>query len=599
MRNELLDLRSLMKEHNIDMYIIPTGDYHGSEYINDFFKTREYISGFTGSAGTLVVTQDEARLWTDGRYFLQAAMELEGSGIDLMKDKEPGVPDIKDYIGEKLAAILAASEGCAASDTTSPVLGFDGLTLPCEAGREYAKLAYDLGGSVVTNFDLVGEIWSDRPALQGKDIWEFPLSSAGLPFDAKASQVRELMADAGADYHLITTLDDNAWLYNLRGSDVERTPVFFSYTLITPEETILYVFDGSLPKELVPEGVTVKSYFTIAEDLAAIPSGSSIMADVKTASFSLIAAIPEDVTLIETDFVPSARLKACKNPTEIEATIDAHVNDGIAMVNFIHWLKKAVSSGETVTEISAADYLEAERRKLPGFIDLSFDTIAGYADHGAIVHYGATPETDATLKPEGFILVDSGGQYLTGTTDITRTIALGPLTDRMKECYTAVLKGHIQLALATFMEGTTGKDLDPIAKAPLDEYGISYNHGTGHGVGHCLCVHEGPNRINTICEEPIIPGMITSDEPGYYAEGEFGVRIEGEIICLPDDDEPGSYRFNMLTCCPYEREAIKVNMLTLEELTFVNIYHNWVYSMLAPELEPEVAEWLETACMPL
>ena len=597
MKSELLALREAMKNHSVDIYLIPTGDFHGSEYIHDYFKTREFVSGFTGSAGTLVVTQDDARLWTDGRYFLQAAFELEGSGIQLMKDKEPGVPSINEYLEEVLGK------------TENPVIGFDGRIVSCQDGREYAQLANEYGGSIISEIDLAGDIWSDRPELKGKTIWELPLTSAGLPYETKIKQVRELMAKSDAEYHLITTLDDNGWLYNLRGSDVEHTPVFFSYTLITPEETVLYIFDEMCPEGLIPDGVIVKPYFSedgglsVMDDLKVIPDEATVLLDPKSASYSMVSSIPENVTLAEADFIPSTRLKACKNPVEIQSTKEAHINDGIAMVNFIHWLKSSIAewsegtASDDMTEIGVATYLEGERSKQPGYLDLSFDTIAGYMEHGAIVHYGATPETNAKLRPEGFLLVDSGGQYQGGTTDITRTIALGPLSDRMRESYTAVLRGHLRLAMAKFAKGTTGKDLDVIAKAPLDEYGISYNHGTGHGVGHVLCVHEGPNRINTISEEPIIPGMITSDEPGYYPEGEFGVRIENEILCILGKDNPEEgYEFEMLTCCPYERDAIVPEMMTEEEKAYLNDYHKWVYESLAPSLSPEVADWLKDVC---
>ena len=611
MRKELIALREAMANYDIDMYIVPTGDFHGSEYLHDYFKTRRFVSGFTGSAGTLVVTKDEARLWTDGRYFLQAAMELEDSGIDLMKDKEPGVPDIKDYVKDKLSSMGG-----------HPILGFNGKTLPYEAGEEYAEIASNAGGEIASDYDLVGEIWSDRPPLTGNPVWQLPLTSAGLPYETKIQQVRDLMKKAGADYHLITTLDDNAWLYNLRGSDVAHTPVFFSYSLITPTETILYIFDDVCPKEAIPEGVTVKSYFqgpdilSVCLDVEMIPEGSTLLIDGKTVPYTIVNIVPEKVKLMTSDVIPSSRLKAIKNEVEIESTKEAHINDGVAMVNFIYWLKKSIGK-EEITEISASDYLEAQRRALPGFLDLSFDTIAGYMEHGAIVHYSATPETNATLRPEGFLLIDSGGQYETGTTDITRTIALGPLTEKMKESYTAVLRGHLDLAMARFPDGTRGIDLNKLATSPLDEYGIGYNHGTGHGVGHVLCVHEGPNRINNISEEPIIPGMITSDEPGYYPEGEFGVRIENEILCAPGI--PGSctcadrgmdapecsgncppeemcYRFEMLTCCPYERDAIVASMLTSEERVYLNDYHAWVYESLAPRLSAEVKEWLHDVC---
>lgn len=622
MRKELVALREAMERYGIDIYLVPTGDFHGSEYLHDYFKTRRFVSGFTGSAGTLLVTKDEARLWTDGRYFIQAAMQLDGTGIDLMKDREPGVPSIKEYLEQAFDKI--SKEKCKDNEQEGasecgPVLGFDGRTLPYETGSEYEELISKFNGSVVSDLDLVGEIWSDRPELKGNKIWELPLSSAGLPFETKIAQVRELMEKAGADYHLITTLDDNAWLFNLRGSDVERTPVFFSYTLITPDEVILYCFKDECPAEIIPEGVTVKNYFdsldilSICMDIEKLPDDASLLMDGKSVPYAIMGAIPDGVNIILDDVIPTSRLKACKNPVEIESTKAAHINDGIAMVNFIYWLKNSIEkegnagepfrvgapTSDPMTEIGASDYLEKQRASLPGYLDLSFDTISGYMEHGAIVHYGATPETNAKLRPEGFLLVDSGGQYETGTTDITRTIALGPLTDKMKECYTTVLKGHADLAMAKFNDGTTGLELDKITKAPLDAYGISYNHGTGHGVGHVLCVHEGPQRINSISEECIIPGMITSNEPGYYPEGEFGIRIENEILCVKCDDQDGAYCFENLTCCPYERDAIIKDMLTDDEISYIDDYHAWVFDSLKENLKPEVRDWLETVCMPL
>ena len=621
MKKELIDLRSVMAAEGVDIYLVPTGDYHGSEYIHDYFKAREYVSGFTGSAGTLIVTQSEARLWADSRYYLQAAEELSGTGIDLMKDGEEGVPTIKAYLEESLSK-LASAAGSGSDGKSGPVVAFDGKVVSCTAGREYEKLAEAVNGKVISDVDLVDRIWDSRPALTGNEIWELSLTAAGLSFEEKLLQVRSAMKELKADYQLITTLDDNAWLYNLRGSDVARTPVFFSYTLITPEDVRLYIFDDACPEDIAPPGVTIKSYFSLEEDLESLASeGKSILVNPDSASFALVNTIPGGTTLIEEKILPTTALKARKNSVEIESTKAAHINDGVAMVNFIHWIKNEMTDGDIHTEISASDYLEEERRALPGFLDLSFDTISGYAEHGAIVHYRATPETDKQLAPEGFLLMDSGGQYTTGTTDITRTIALGPLTQRMKECYTVILKGHIQLALAKFPKGTTGKDLDPIAKAPLTEYGISYSHGTGHGVGHVLCVHEAPQRINNISEVALAPGMITSDEPGYYPEGEFGIRIEGELLCVEADggmlgdgggmlgdgsadggmlgDGGGMLGFEMLTCCPYERDAIIKEMLTPEEIDFVDKYHAWVHNSLIVKVDAEAQEWLTEVCKPL
>ena len=422
------------------------------------------------------------------------------------------------------------------------------------------------------------------------------------------------MAEAGVTHHFIAGLMENAWLYNLRGNDVDYTPVFFSYTLISPNSIKLFLLPGSCEKNLIPDDVTVRDYFDVMDALKGIPAGAKLLMDPKSTSYAFFAAIPEGVEVIE-ELSPVTRLKAIKNPVEIDSTINAHIKDGVAMVNFIYWLKKEMANGAALTEISASDYLESMRKAQDGFIDLSFDTIAGYAEHGAIIHYKAEPATDKALEPNGFILVDSGGQYIDGTTDITRTIALGPLSEKMIESYTTVLRGHIALASTRFTEGTTGAELDVITREPLKAAGINYNHGTGHGIGHVLCVHEGPNSISELGgkDQPIIPGMITSNEPGVYFEGEFGIRIESEILCkvagsagcevnesgdCADDTIP-SYDFQTITYCPFEPAAIDVSMLSDEELAFVNGYHKEVFDTLSPHLAPEVCEWLTDECKAL
>ena len=592
MKKELIELRSEMANHGIDCYIVPSGDYHGSEYLNEYFKTRAYISGFTGSAGTLVVTQDEAKLWTDGRYFIQAAAQLEGSGIELMKMLEEGVPTVEEYLESLFVGSAAKCR----------VLGFDGRVLDNSRGVKYKEIVDKAGGKIECDVDLAGEIWADRPELKGSKVWELPLSSAGVDYEAKLAEVRKLMAEAGATHHFIAGLMENAWLYNLRGNDVDYTPVFFSFTMISPEGIKLFLLPGANDEGLVPGGVEVRDYFEAIDSIRNLPAGAKLLMDPRSTSYAFFAAVPEGVEVIEA-LSPITRLKAIKNPVEIESTINAHIKDGVAMVNFIYWLKKKMADGETeLTEIAASDYLESMRKAQDGFIDLSFDTISGYAGNGAIIHYKATPETNKVLKPEGFLLVDSGGQYVDGTTDITRTIALGPLTDKMIESYTTVLRGHIALATACFPDGTTGAELDVITREPLKEAGINYNHGTGHGVGHVLCVHEGPNSISEVGgkDQPIIPGMITSNEPGVYFENEFGIRIESEILCRvaesESSDSDAHFNFQTITYCPLEPAAIDINMLRDEELAFINGYHKEVLETLSPHLAPEVREWLEEEC---
>lgn len=564
MRQQLNDLRQKMQENGFDAYLIPTTDYHGSEYVNDYFKCRRYISGFTGSAGTLIVTQNEAKLWTDGRYFIQAAMQLEGSGIDLMKMGQPGVPTMAEWLESQL------SDG--------QVLAFDGRVMDYGFGRELESKF-----TVIYDKDLVDEIWTDRPQIVPSKIYGLDEAVTGESSASKLARVRAYLKDKGADFHLTTKMEEIAWLYNLRGSDVENNPVFFSFALITPTEDRLYVmdesFDGGLP------------YLQIFEDLKTLPAGTMLL-DESVASYAMIKLLPDHVKVISEEN-PASLMKALKNPVEIAATKNAHLKDGAAMANFIYWLKQHIGK-EVITEISASDYLESCRRQQGGCYDISFETISGYAEHGAIIHYFATPETDKTLEPEGFLLVDSGGQYNDGTTDITRTIALGPLTDEMKVHYTAVLRSHIALSSAKFNAGTTGAELDALTRKPLQEIGLDYNHGTGHGVGHILSCHEGPQSISPRGSKyAILPGMINSDEPGVYLEGKHGIRLENEILCV--EEPSGKLGFEPITFCPFEREAIDVTMLTEEERAWVNDYHKSVFEKVGPLVDAEVRAWLVEA----
>ena len=584
MKKELELLQGVMRENGVAICIVPTNDFHGSEYINEYFRSRQFISGFTGSAGTLVVCEDSAYLWTDGRYFLQASLQLKESGIELMKTGEPGVPEIDEFLEKKL------KEG--------DVLAFDGRVLACRIGDKYKQIADKCGAITKFDLDLPDLVWTERPKLLGNSIWALPETSYGETFEEKLARVREAMIKSSVNYHLITGLEENAWLYNLRGSDVDRSPIFFSFTLITPDSITLYKFGDDFDDLLKEKGVTVKSYLDIFEDIKLLPNEAAVLADFDAASYSLIKSIPAPCKIVD-GISPASVFKSVKNHMEIAATKEAHMYDGIAMVNFIYWLKNTVKK-QSLTEISASDHLESLRRAQPGFIDLSFDTIAGYMSNGAIIHYSATPESDTSLEANGFILVDSGGQYLKGTTDITRTIALGALTYKMKEYYTAVLRGHLDLAMAKFKAGTTGCDLDYLARKALQEIGLDYNHGTGHGVGHVLSVHEGPQRISKLPNKyKLEPGMITSDEPGVYIEGEFGIRIENEILCKEADGNADELYFEMLTLCPYEPDAIISERLTEEERSYLNDYHKMVYSKLAPLLEPEVRNWLRKVTAPL
>ncbi|MGN0659382.1 MAG: aminopeptidase P family protein [Emergencia sp.] len=576
MRKQLTDLRREMGIRGIDAYLIPTTDFHGSEYVNDYFKCRRYISGFTGSAGTLAVTADEARLWTDGRYFLQAADQLAGSGIDLMKQGEPGVPDIPDY----LRSVLAKGSR----------LGFDGRVVDsrtADSFEEDFELVYDT--------DLADLIWPERPQIRPSEIYALPETVTGESTEDKLRRLRTALDAAGADCHLMTRLEEIAWLFNLRGNDVANTPVFFAFALITREDARLYVLDETLREKGICISAEILPYLQVFEDLGKLKC-ETILLNRDIVSCSLVRSISTGVRIISGPN-PCELMKSLKNPAEIRSTRRAHLKDGAAMAEFLFWLKTRACT-EGASEISAARYLENCRRRQDGFNDISFDTIAGYQDHGAVVHYFAVPETDRKLHPEGFLLVDSGGQYDDGTTDITRTVALGPLTEEMKRHYTLVLRSHIALASSRFAAGTTGADLDRVSRRPLQEAGLDYNHGTGHGVGHLLSVHEGPQTISPRgTSQALLPGMITSNEPGVYIEGSHGIRLENEILCRENDE--GMLFFETITFCPFEREAILPEMLTEEELAWLNDYHSQVFEKISPLVPADVKFWLKEAAAPI
>lgn len=620
MRRELTALREQMRKHNIDWYLIPSSDPHGSEYLNPHFRCREYISGFTGSAGTLLVGMDEAYLWTDGRYFIQAASQLTGSGISLMKSGEKDVPTVIQFLkdlSEKQMQSPAQVNGQAekSGDSDAQVqgrgekrrmlpaqvpagltLGFDGKVISMEAGLELN----DMNFNIVSEIDLVDKVWQNRPRIIPSPIYDLPLSSVGKTFEEKLSDVRVKMKNKTADLLLISSPEEIAWLFNMRGNDIEYTPVFFAYALISRSDCLLFVSQKNLPPTF--SLCRTKNYDCIGSYLQTLPKGKTLWLSGKRTNFALYVKISSPATKgpdtdssgavkIIDEPTPVEMMKAVKNTAEIASTEHAHIKDGVAMVNFIHRLRHSIGKKE-ITEISAAKYLLACRKKQPGFIEPSFATISGYNSNGAIIHYNAIPETNRMLEASGFLLIDSGGQYIDGTTDITRTISLGELSCKMKKYYTYVLKSHIALASATFSPGTTGVELDRIARKPLQSIGLDYNHGTGHGVGHISSVHEGPNTISPRGGNvAFLPGMITSNEPGVYIENEFGIRLENEMLCVR---KPGErYGFKTLTLCPFDPESILFDLLTEQEAEWLNTYHDNVVRILTPLLKPKVAAWLK------
>ena len=587
MKKEIIELRKLMAEEGIDAYYVPSGDFHGSEYVNAFFRTRAFLSGFTGSAGELLVTEDGAWLWTDGRYFLQAAKQLRDSGIELMKMGEEGVPSSGDFI-----------KGLVDASDHDFVIGFDGRVVSAKFRNALMEKlsASDKRFSFSIEKDLGGMVWKDRPEIIPSKVWDLPVSSAGVDTTDKLEAVRSEMKSAGADFLLITDLMESAWLLNLRADDVMYTPVFFSFILLTQDKTYLYVMDGTLADGL-PERLSfidVRAYEEVYKDVSAVPGGSTLWLDPATCNCALYASVPEGVSIHEA-LTPAALMKIIKNDAEIEGMRRAHILDGAAVTEFIRWLKETALTVPK-TELSAAGKLKELRLSNEECFDLSFETIAGYGPNGAIIHYSPTPESDTEIKPEGFLLVDSGGQYTGGTTDITRTIAVGPLTEEMRADYTYVLKAHLAMAMFRLAPDMDSIEIDKAARAAMEPAGLGFNHGISHGVGHVLSVHEGPNGIKKgVPSYPVKPGMIMSNEPGVYIEDGFGVRIEN--LVLFKNDEEGFIVNEPLTCVPYEREAIKRALLTDEELNYVNEYHKWVRETLTPLLDEETAAWLaaETA----
>lgn len=575
-------LRELMNERNIKAYYIPTSDFHESEYVGEYFKARTYMSGFDGSAGVMLVTPDASFLWTDGRYFLQAEAQLKDSEVQLMKQGEPGVPTLVEY----LATILNVGDN----------MGFDGRVVNTLLAKEIKE---SLNVNIVCEEDLVGMVWTDRPALPKDEAWFLEEKYSGRSIKDKLEFVRKHMVVRNADAQLLSTLDDISWLYNMRGNDVTSCPVVLSYTVIEKDAAHLFVdqekITGKLAKELEANNVTLHDYDSVYAYLNELHN-KTILMDFKVANYKLFTNINDDMRILNETRVTQLE-KAIKNEVEVDGTVDAHIKDGVAVTKFIFWLKDAVKT-ETITEVSAAEKLLDFRKENKNFIEDSFATIAGYGPNGAIIHYHANPETCATLQAKGLILVDSGGHYLEGTTDITRTISLGELSEDEKYHYTLVLKSHVALAKTQFLHGARGSVLDGIARKPIWESGLDFKHGTGHGVGHVLNVHEGPNsiRYNAIAGNDTIleHGMIQSNEPGLYIAGSHGIRIENLMVAKRAlENEYGTFMyFQQLTVAPYDRDAIIVDMLSDDEREWINSYHASVHDILRPYLNKEDQEKL-------
>lgn len=578
-------LRRVMKEHQLDAYIIPSSDPHLSEYPANRWKSRQWISGFTGSAGTVVVTADKAILWADSRYFLQAERQLEGTGIELYKIALPGTPTIVEFLCSELK-----------KDQT---VGLDGQTYSATDSLNLEKKLSKKGIKLDSRFDLIDKIWKDRPSIPSNLLFEMPVELSGKSVGEKLNEINDWLHREGADCLILTALDEVAWTFNIRGTDVTYNPVVISYGFISEKESVLFIDPKKLTDEvaanLKKEGVILADYSMIGTYISRLSESQTVFVDMQKTNVSLYNAIPKGCEIIE-GITPANHLKSIKNETEISGFRNAMLKDGIALTRFHIWLEAQMNAGEKVTELSASAKLSGFRAEQPLYIMDSFETICGYGANGAGPHYSATPETDATLRPESLLLMDSGGQYLDGTTDITRTIALGEPTEQMKKDFTRALKGMISLAKARFPEGIRGCLLDLHARKALWDAGIQYLHGTGHGIGHCLNVHDGPQSIRM--EENPVPlkaGMVMSDEPAMYRAGQYGIRTENMILIQEDiETEYGKFLcFDTLTLCYIDTRLVLTSMLSVRERAWLNKYHQMVYDLLSPHLNQNEAEWLK------
>ncbi len=588
-------IREEMKKEGIAYYMIPTSDFHNSEYVDDYFKAREYFSGFTGSNGTLIVGQEMAGLWTDGRYFIQAAQELEGTGVDLFRMQEEGVPEIPDFLYGEME--------------DGQTLGFDGRAVSCKEGRKLEeKLAKGKGIKINYGMDLASRVWTDRSELPCHKITVLPEEISGESTAEKMEEVRKKIREAGAEYLLLSKLDDLMWLLNIRGNDVECNPVALSYGFLTQEEMYFFIQEQEVTEEFAKYAeenhIRVKRYEDITAFLEEYTYNGKVLLDEGNSNYALFKIITERAGYVSGDN-PTELLKAIKNETELARMEEVYRKDSAAVTKFIYWLKKNIGKQE-ITEVDAADYLDNLRRNTEGFLDLSFPTISAYKESAAMMHYEATETNHKTLSPEGMLLIDSGGQYMGGTTDVTRTIVLGDIEDEVKMHFTLVVVGMLQLTDAKFLYGCTGRNLDILARQPLWSQGIDYKCGTGHGIGYMLNVHEGPQNIrwrytSGMKEAVIEPGMIVSNEPGVYKENSHGIRIENILVARnAEKNGDGQFmHFDTLTFVPIDKEAIDVSYMQPADIQRLNRYHAEVYEKTQEYLTEEEREWLKEATAPI
>ncbi|MFR5471839.1 MAG: aminopeptidase P family protein [Romboutsia sp.] len=589
-KQRIENIRDLMKEKNIYAYIVPSSDYHQSEYVGDYFKSREFMSGFTGSSGTLIISMDKAGLWTDGRYFIQAEQELKDSGIKLFKMGEEGVPTIEEYLLEKLPK--------------NSTLGFDGRVMSVKEGQSLAnKLAFK-GINIEYKYDLVNDIWEDRCSLPTEKAFLLGTEYSGESFSDKLSRIRAVMKEKKATTHILASLDDIAWLFNIRGRDVKSNPVVLSYAVISIDSVYLFIDKNKIGEdiraELSKENVQIKGYEEVYEFIKNIDENEVVLIDTSKVNYAIYNNIPSNVQKIE-ERNPSILFKSIKNEIELKNIRNSHIKDGVAFTKFMYWLKNNIGKIE-ITEISATQKLEEFRREQDKFIEPSFSTIAAYKDHAAMMHYSATEESNYKLEPRDLFLVDSGGQYFDGTTDITRTIALGPIPENVRKDFTNVVRGMIRLSKAKFLYGCRGYNLDILARGPLWEEGIDYKCGTGHGIGFVLNVHEGPNGFRWKVREDIDDscileeGMVTTNEPGVYVENSHGIRIENEIVVRKaEKNEYGQFMdFEVITFAPIDLDAIDESLILKDEKVYLNNYHKQVYDKISPYLNEEEKQWLKT-----
>lgn len=593
-RERIEQLRNKMAERGLDAYLIPTADFHGSEYVCEHFKCRQYMTGFTGSAGTAVITMEEAGLWTDGRYFVQAAAELKGSGIRLFKAGTPGTPGVIEYLIEKVPE--------------SGALGADGRVLDAGTGERLRKKLEEKNARFFWQEDLAGELWQERPELPAEPVWILEQAYAGRTMQEKTEAVRAVMKQNRAGVHILTTLDDIGWLLNLRGSDVPCTPVVLSYVIVTEKEVLFFVNQETLGREvrryLEDGGVRIFPYEEVYSAAGAFRH-ERVMVERAKINYRLLCSLDDSVTIVDRKN-PTVLMKAVKNPVEQENLRKAHLKDGLAVTRFMRWIKEQVKEG-ILDESGAAAWLDRQRRMCPGNLGLSFDTISAYGSNAAMCHYSAPEKNSRRLEPKGLYLVDSGGQYYEGTTDVTRTMALGPLTEEEKKCCTLVAASMLRLLNVKFLYGCRGINLDFAARELLWRNGMDFNHGTGHGVGFVNCVHEGPEAIRwRMAPDPednavLEAGMVISDEPGLYLEGKFGVRTENLMLCVPaEENEFGRFmKFENLTWVPIDLDTIDASILEERDRELLNAYHREVYARLSPFLEKEERDWLKEATRPV